>query len=124
MITHSTYVIAVQNLQSSAAFYRDSLGFEVHEIGDPGWRMLIRDECRIMAGDCPDSTPARELGDHSYFAYLTVDDIDDYYEMLQKNQVEIIKPINDEPWGLREFGIRTIDGHRIMIGQPIDGGGA
>ena len=24
----------------------------------------------------------------------------------------------DEPWGMREFGIRTIDGHRIMFGSP------
>ena len=29
-----------------------------------------------MAGHCPDSIPARDLGDHSYFAYLVVDDVD------------------------------------------------
>ena len=28
----------------------------------------------------------------------------------------ITKPLRDEPWGMREFGLRTADGHRIMIG--------
>ena len=31
----------------------------------------------------------------------------------------IVHEIEDKPWGMREFGIRTPDGHRIMIGQPI-----
>jgi catechol 2,3-dioxygenase-like lactoylglutathione lyase family enzyme len=30
------FVIAVPDLERSAAFYRDALGFAVHEIGDPG----------------------------------------------------------------------------------------
>ena len=121
MITKSTYVIAVRDLERSASFYQDSLGFEIHEIGDPGWRLYIQDECRIMAGHCPDSIPAVDLGDHSYFAYLTVDEIDSYYTRLLSHDVEIIKPLQDEPWGIREFGLRTIDGHRMMIGQPKSG---
>jgi hypothetical protein len=32
----------------------------------------------------------------------------------------VIKPLKSEPWGMREFGIKTIDGHRIMIGQDLD----
>lgn len=72
MITRTMYVLAVPDLERSAAFYRDVLGFEVREIGDPGWRIFEKDVCRIMAGECPDATPAAELGDHSYFAYLTV----------------------------------------------------
>lgn len=119
-IVRTAFVIAVTDLQRSAAFYRERLGFEIHEIGDPGWRFFERDGCRIMAGHCPDALPAGETGDHSYFAYFTVHDIDPYYHELCANQVEIIKPIADEPWGMREFGLRTIDGHRIMIGEPMD----
>jgi len=25
----------------------------------------------------------------------------------------------DKPWGMREFGVRTPDGHRIMFGQEL-----
>ena len=34
------------------------VGFTVQEIGAPGWRMLMRDGCRIMLGQCRDAKPA------------------------------------------------------------------
>ena len=119
MIHRTIFVLAVPNLEQTIAFYRDVLGFEVHEIGDPGWRMFVRDCCRIMAGHCPDADPPSELGDHSYFAYFVVDDVDGYYETVVSRGAEVIKALRDEPWGMREFGLRTIDGHRIMIGQDL-----
>jgi uncharacterized glyoxalase superfamily protein PhnB len=57
-----------------------------------------------------------DLGDHSYFAYIEVSGIDDLHEEFAGRGVELIKPLRDEPWGMREFGIRTVDGHRIMFG--------
>jgi uncharacterized glyoxalase superfamily protein PhnB len=35
--------------------------------------------------------------------------------------VELIKPLRDEPWGMREFGVRTVDGHRMMFGAQRAG---
>ena len=72
-ILGSTHVIAVPDLAASSAFYRDVLGFQVEGIGGPGWRLFVKDACRIMAGECRDATPPRETGDHSYFLYLVVD---------------------------------------------------
>jgi catechol 2,3-dioxygenase-like lactoylglutathione lyase family enzyme len=37
---------------------------------------------------------------------------------------EILKPLRDEPWGMREFGLRTVDGHRLMLGSPIGTAGS
>jgi uncharacterized glyoxalase superfamily protein PhnB len=59
------------------------------------------------------------LGDHSYFAYLVVDDADAYYQRAVSANAEIFKPIVNEPWGMREFGLRTVDGHRLMVGQDL-----
>lgn len=120
MIQRSMYVIAVPDLSESGEFYRDVLGFDVLDIGDPGWRMFVRDECRIMAGHCPDAIPPSATGDHSYFGYFVVDDIDEYYATVMANGAEVIKSLRVEPWGMREFGIRTVDGHRIMIGQELE----
>jgi uncharacterized glyoxalase superfamily protein PhnB len=117
MILSTICVLAVTDLAASAAYYRDILGFSVCEMGDPGWRMFVKDNCQIMAGHCPDAMPPSDLGDHSYFAYFRVDDVDDYYANVTARGVEIVKTLKDEPWGMREFGIRTVDGHRIMIGQ-------
>ncbi len=64
--------------------------------------------------------PQKPLGDHSYFAYLEVDNIDQFHTTLVAKGVQLTKPLRSEPWGMREFGIRTIDGHRIMFGCPVD----
>jgi len=119
MIRNPRYVIAVLDLERSARYYRDVLGFEVREIGDPGWRFFIRDDCFIMAGECRDAIDPHKLGDHSYFAYLEVDKIDEFYDALVAKGVVLIKKLRSEPWNMREFGIRTVDGHRIMFGCPI-----
>ena len=119
MILQTMFVLAVPNLETSAAFYRDVLGFTIHEMGDPGWRMYVRDECRILAGECPDAQRPRDLGDHSYFAYLVVDDVDSLHASVVSKGAELIKPLRDEPWGMREFGVRTGDGHRIMFGEEL-----
>jgi predicted enzyme related to lactoylglutathione lyase len=118
MIRRGRYVIAVLDLRRSATYYRDVLGFEVLEIPDPGWRFLRRDNCMIMAGECPEALSPGALGDHSYFAYLEVDDIDELYASVVARGAEVVKPLRTEPWGMVEFGIRTIDGHRIMFGSP------
>lgn len=119
MITSTSFVLAVPSLDVSCAFYRDVLGFEVREMDDDGWRLLVNGACRIMVGACPDAISPRNLGDHSYFGYLVRDDVDEFYARVVASGAEIVKPLLDEPWGMREFGVRTVDGHRIMVGQEI-----
>jgi predicted enzyme related to lactoylglutathione lyase len=118
-VRDTMFVIAVPDLTASGAFYRDVLGFEVREMGDAGWRMFVNGACRIMAGECPDAAPASTLGDHSYFAYLVVDDVDGYHARAVARGVEVVKPLRDEPWKMREVGLRTLDGHRIMLAQRL-----
>lgn len=121
MIEQTQFVLAVPDFELSIPFYRDALGFEIHEIDDPGWRLYTRDCCRIMVGECPDAIPPAELGDHSYFAYLVVSDIESEYARVREYGAKIRKTIRDEPWGMREFGIQTVDGHRMMMGQSLGG---
>ena len=53
------------------------------------------------------------------FAYLSVDDAHRLHAHAMEQGAEILKPVTDEPWGMREFALRTPDGHRIMIGQRL-----
>jgi uncharacterized glyoxalase superfamily protein PhnB len=68
---------------------------------------------------CPGALAPAELGDHSYFAYLEMDDINSFYDSVRAKGAMICKSIRDEPWGMREFGIVTTDGHRIMFASRI-----
>jgi uncharacterized glyoxalase superfamily protein PhnB len=118
-ITSHSFVIAVPNLQKSAAFYRDVLGFRIDATYGSGWLFFRLGNCTIMAGECPDAIPPSKLGDHSYFAYLQVEDVDSLHESVRAAGAQICKAIRNEPWRMREFGVTTADGHRIMFGTPI-----
>jgi catechol 2,3-dioxygenase-like lactoylglutathione lyase family enzyme len=117
-ILQNHYVIAVHDARRSADFYVQMLGFQI-VAEPPGWTFVARDNCVIMLGECPDDLPPRELGCHNYFAYLRVEDADSYYDDLKTKGAEMLSEIEDKPWRMREFGLRTVDGHRIMIGHLL-----
>jgi len=72
-----------------------------------------------MLGECNQAIDAASLGDHAYFAYVDTDDAAALFGELGAKGVEFVKPLADEPWGRREFGIRTVGGHRMMFGRDI-----
>ncbi|MBL8517494.1 MAG: VOC family protein [Betaproteobacteria bacterium] len=117
-LTHLRSVLAVRQLTMSVAFYRDSLGFTL-EFETPGWAFMSRGAFAVMLGECPDEMPAGDTGDHSYFAYVNVTDIDTLYAEYQSKGVPMIQPLAEKPWGMREFGVLTPDGHRIMFGEEL-----
>ena len=86
----------------------------------PGWIFVKKDNCMIMLGECPDDMHASNIGGHSYFAYLHVEDADTYFDHLKKKGADFISEISDKPWHMREFGVRNPDGHRIMIGHSLN----
>lgn len=119
-IIGSRSVLAVRDLEKSTRFYMDVLGFQ-RDFGDgsDGWSFLSRDSYRVMLGECPDEVPAGDTGNHSWFVYLTVEGLDELYDELAPHGVDFLSRPANKPWGMREFGIRTPDGHRITFGQAV-----
>ena len=119
-ILESRHVLAVRDLGAATRYYTEVLGF-ARDFGDgsDGWSFLSRGGCRLMLGGCPDAAPAGELGDHAYVAYLVVEGVDALHGELAARGAEIAAPPTTEPWGLREFGVRTPDGHRLRFGEVV-----
>lgn len=117
-LTRVRCVLAVQDLAASVDYYTRVLGLAV-DFTAPGWAFLSRGSFRLMLGECADAMPAHETGDHSYFVYVTVEGIDDLYDELASSGAAFTQRLGDKPWGMREFGVRTPEGHRIMFGQEI-----
>jgi catechol 2,3-dioxygenase-like lactoylglutathione lyase family enzyme len=111
-------VLAVPNLDASVDFYTRQLGMAI-DFTAPGWAFLSRGNFRLMLGECADALPAHALGDHSYFVYVTVEGIDALYAEFGSRNIDFTQPLASKPWGMREFGVRTPDGHRIMFGQEL-----
>jgi uncharacterized glyoxalase superfamily protein PhnB len=119
-IIRSNPVLAVHDLELSGAWYRDVLGCELDDVEPGNWRFCRAGNTTFMLGRCPDVPPAAEIGDHSYVAYLHVDDVDAFHHRAMAAGAEVMHPPRDEPWGMRELALRSPDGHRFMLGQTID----
>jgi catechol 2,3-dioxygenase-like lactoylglutathione lyase family enzyme len=121
-IVNSRCVLAVRDLAVSTRYYIDVLGFRKDPIDAEGWSFLSRDCFRVMLGECVDERPAGELGNHSYYAYWNVEGVDALYAELAARGAILTSPPRNKPWGLREFGLSTPDGHRIVCGEPVASG--
>ncbi len=113
------FVLAVPDLKRTAAYFREALGFTIEWPADIGWHLATRGTARIMMGHCPDAMHPRKTGDHNYFGYLHVDDIDGLYAEWKARGAMLPHPPTDKPWGMREFQVDTPDGHRFMVGKEL-----
>lgn len=112
------YVLAVKDLERSVCYYEEKLGF-TKDWGAHGWQQLHRDRFVVMLGECSDDVEAFETRNHSYFAYVEMQNVDALHQEFAAKGVQIMYPLRSQPWGMREFGICTVDGHRIMFGEGV-----
>jgi catechol 2,3-dioxygenase-like lactoylglutathione lyase family enzyme len=117
-ITPWAFVLAVPDLDSSAAYFRDVLGFQVLWEDATEWRLVQRDSVRVMLGHCPNDMPPSDLGSHNWFGYIEVDDINALHAEITARGATCSEPAN-RPHGMREVVVTTVDGHRIVFGQEM-----
>lgn len=117
-ITAVRFTLAVRDLAKSTSYYTSVLGLAI-DFTAPGWTFLSRGSFRVMLGECRDAMAPAELGDHSWYGYVTTSDAAALFAEYKTAGAEFTQTLSDKPWGMREFGVRTVDGHRIMFGQEI-----
>lgn len=118
-IVHTRHVLAVKDLAIEASYYIDKLGFD-RDFTAPGWEFLSFGDFKVMLGECADEMTAVATGNHSWFAHVLVENVDEVYRELSDRGAKVLSPIENKPWGIREFSVVTPDGHRIAFGQLID----
>ena len=118
-VVHTRHVLAVKDLKVETDYYIDKLGFE-RDFTAPGWEFLSFGIFKVMLGECSDEMTAEETGNHSWFAHALVENVDEVYAELLERGAQILSPIADKPWGIRDFTVLTPDGHRIVFGQLME----
>jgi predicted enzyme related to lactoylglutathione lyase len=113
------HVLAVRDMDLSAKYFCEVLGFVLEWPEATDWRLVRRDDVRVMLGKCPNATSAAEIGPHSWFAYLDTDGVDKLHADFVANGAVILQSPIDRPYGMRELVVATPDGHRIVFGQDI-----
>ena len=105
-------VLHVSDVAATAAFYRDVLGF-TWDFGDETYAVVWRDNAAIhfVRGD---------VGPKGVHLFHWVKDVDAYYrEIVQRGAAGASMPTN-QPYGIREFGLRDVNGVGIVFGQDIE----
>jgi predicted enzyme related to lactoylglutathione lyase len=105
-------VLHVEHVKATAEFYRDVLGF-TWDFGDDTYAVVWRDNSAIhfVKGE------GRPAGVH---LFQWVKDVDAYSrEIVGRGAVVAMEP-TDQPYGIRELGVRDINGVSIVFGQDID----
>jgi uncharacterized glyoxalase superfamily protein PhnB len=95
------------------------LGFLRDPVDARGWSFLSKDTFKIMLGECSDEVPAAATGNHSWFARVMVDGLDEYFQEGSARGADVIVEPENRAYGLREFVVQTADGHRLMFAERI-----
>ncbi len=109
---HAT--LSVSDVRAAAEFYANKLGFIVaFTEGDPPSFAGVNLDCvQIFLAK---GTPAP----HGCSVYFVIGDADAAYEFHRANGVEIIQDPHDEPYGLREYTVRDLDGYFLNFGHRL-----
>lgn len=129
---HSTF-LPHTDAESSLAFYRDTLGFEVRNDvaygalrwitvgpkGQPGTSIVLS-----PPGVAPGTTEEErrtitEMMAKGTYAMLLLatQDLDATFEKLQAREVDIVQEPTDQPYGARDCALRDPAGNMIRIQQ-------
>jgi len=117
-VVRTRHVLAVKDLRAEADYYIEKLGFD-RDFVVPGWEFLSFGDFKVMLGECEDEVRAGDTGNHSWYAHVIVENVDEVYRELTDRGAKILSPIEDKPWELREFSVETPDGHRIVFAQSL-----
>lgn len=129
---HSTF-LPHTDPEVSLAFYRDALDFEVRkDVAFGGNRWITvgpkgKPETSIVLYP-PNATPGvtdaekrtiAEMMAKGTFAMLLLGakDLDAVFQRLQDGDTEIVQEPTDQPYGVRDFGVRDPAGNMIRIQQ-------
>jgi catechol 2,3-dioxygenase-like lactoylglutathione lyase family enzyme len=110
-------ILAVEDVEASRVFYIEKMGFDEYLRVD-GWSFLGRGSLNLRIGHCPGIVPMTKCQDHSLIIQANVDDANDLYRELKLKDVDVSIP-EDKPWGFREFGALTPDGHRFLFAEAL-----
>ena len=109
-------VLAVRDLSLDSAYYTEQLGFSVSwQWGDPPARVgVCRDDLELQLVADGRFAPAQPS-----YVYFQLRGVDSYYATCVERGANIVTPLGDRPFGVRDFRIEDLSGNTLGFGEPI-----
>jgi uncharacterized glyoxalase superfamily protein PhnB len=113
----SEAVFAVSDVRETIAFYRNVLGFESEWLwGDPPVHGGVAwNKVQVMFHKSPEL--AAKIAGHGH--YFFVDDVQSLYERHKSAGAPIANEIANQPWGVREYCVRDINGYYLTFAGAL-----
>lgn len=106
---HPTPELPVADVERAQHHYRDALGFAV------GWLEPGKDIGAVSRDDVAIFFRKRALPFEPAVNWVFATDIDATYEELRSLGARIVEPLEEKPWGLRQFTVEDLDGNRFYF---------
>lgn len=120
-LRNSTTVFLVGNIELTMEWYK-KLGFE-SEYYPPGFAILRRDDIEIFLQQQPRYLAPEDPGRkqrHAWNVYIVTDDVKALYaEYSALAGVKITRQLCPQEYGMMEFDLMDLNGHRLVFAQPI-----
>ena len=113
-VTGLAPVLHVKEMTAALAYYRDKLGFAVTYSWEdpPRYVCLCRDDAASHLNSyVPPDAPAH--------IQLFCNGVDALYAQLAARGVAVTEPLEDRPYGMRDFTVLDPDGNRLVFGQAL-----
>jgi uncharacterized glyoxalase superfamily protein PhnB len=120
-ITAAAPQFLVETLSDSLAFYEQRLGFSCDFVYEDFYASVSRDHAVIHLKCAPklEAERAHRRSEEHLDAYLVVSGVGELYEELVSRGAPITKPLEQRPWGTRDFYVEDPDGYILCFSEAV-----
>jgi catechol 2,3-dioxygenase-like lactoylglutathione lyase family enzyme len=111
-LSHLVPILYVADFGASLGYFVDKLGFKkAWDWGEPpSFGCVARDGLEIFLCQGGQGQPGTWMS-------IFVENVDGLHAELSARGAKIVRPPQDEPWGMREFLVEELNGHTFRFGQ-------
>ncbi|HEY1479700.1 MAG TPA: VOC family protein [Gaiellales bacterium] len=119
-IRRAVPIVSTDDPGATRAFYEEFLGFRV-AMEEDGLLMLVSpSEPTTQVIVTWRSETALDPAGRDLTMSIEVDDVDRAYAEAQARGLEILRPLTNEPWGIRRFFVRDPSGAAVNVATHSD----
>ena len=104
-ISQATPELPVRDVKAAQAYYRERMGFDI------AWHNEDGQIGAVSHGDCAVFFRQTAGPIHPVIHWVFCPDVDATQADFAARGADIIDPIADKPWGMRQFTVRDLNGH-------------
>jgi GNAT superfamily N-acetyltransferase/uncharacterized glyoxalase superfamily protein PhnB len=117
ILQHAEPVLAVKDVSETISYWQEKLGFphqwkwgEPVNHGGVSWNNVS-----MQFSLNPQLASVSE----GHSIWIKVDHLEVIYNMHRENGVDIVSPLENQPWGMAQYTVREINGYYLHFASPV-----